>query len=252
MIAHLKRLGATVLFNSNAITLGPRFGGELVDTGLDELRVSLDVHDPGDLRAGPGRQRLREGRGKRRAVRRGQARCGRSTPACLALVHGLRDNIEEIAGLVALARRVAPAGSTCSASSTTVSGSRRRRSPCTDDYRSGRQGDPGDGAGRPRGRVSSSPRRAPRRPRSASPRRTTTGRGVVPAAVEPRLRHRARQCAPCCIAPWITGHYEGIVLGTPAVAGRDLVGRAYLDFRTAIQTDVPPEPCSRLRREVEL
>ena len=43
MISHLKTRGATVLFNSNAITLSPKMGRALVDAGLDELRVSLDA-----------------------------------------------------------------------------------------------------------------------------------------------------------------------------------------------------------------
>src|SRR3989441_11707314 len=42
MVTHLKGRGATVLFNSNAITLNQRLGRALVDAGLDELRVSLD------------------------------------------------------------------------------------------------------------------------------------------------------------------------------------------------------------------
>ncbi|MGH7349556.1 MAG: radical SAM protein, partial [Candidatus Rokuibacteriota bacterium] len=46
MIAHLKERGATVLFNSNVITLGPRLRRQLIESGLDELRVSLDATTP--------------------------------------------------------------------------------------------------------------------------------------------------------------------------------------------------------------
>jgi hypothetical protein len=42
MIAHLRVRGATVLFNTNAITLSRRVCRTLVDAGLDELRVPLD------------------------------------------------------------------------------------------------------------------------------------------------------------------------------------------------------------------
>src|SRR6266404_3834391 len=50
---------------------------------------------------------------------------------------------------------------------------------------------------------------------------------------------------PCCIAPWITGHYEGIILGNLFRQALEEIwwGAPYLEFRTAIQTDRPPEPC---------
>ncbi|HEX6000865.1 MAG TPA: radical SAM protein [Hyphomicrobiaceae bacterium] len=43
MVRHLKARGAYVLFNTNGTVLTPRKGRELCDTGLDELRVSLDA-----------------------------------------------------------------------------------------------------------------------------------------------------------------------------------------------------------------
>jgi MoaA/NifB/PqqE/SkfB family radical SAM enzyme len=46
MIVHLKERGATVLFNSNVITLSPRLRWQLIESGLDELRVSLDATTP--------------------------------------------------------------------------------------------------------------------------------------------------------------------------------------------------------------
>src|SRR5260370_18006876 len=46
MIIHLKKYGATVLFNSNVITLGPRLRQELIESGLDELPVSRDASTP--------------------------------------------------------------------------------------------------------------------------------------------------------------------------------------------------------------
>src|SRR5437899_1335098 len=50
---------------------------------------------------------------------------------------------------------------------------------------------------------------------------------------------------PCCIAPWITTHYDGIVLGNIFRESIEEIwwGRRYQDFRQAIQTDTPPEPC---------
>jgi MoaA/NifB/PqqE/SkfB family radical SAM enzyme len=45
-VAHLKKRGAKVLFNTNAILLNQERGDALVNAGLDELRVSLDAVSP--------------------------------------------------------------------------------------------------------------------------------------------------------------------------------------------------------------
>ena len=45
-IAHLKKRGAEVLFNTNAILLDQEIGDALVAVGLDELRVSIDAITP--------------------------------------------------------------------------------------------------------------------------------------------------------------------------------------------------------------
>ena len=45
MVRYLKDRGAYVLFNTNGTLLNAKKGRELVDTGLDELRVSLDAAD---------------------------------------------------------------------------------------------------------------------------------------------------------------------------------------------------------------
>ncbi|RTL65212.1 MAG: radical SAM protein, partial [Hyphomicrobiales bacterium] len=45
MIRYLKARGAYVLFNTNGTLLTAKKGRELADTGLDELRVSLDAAD---------------------------------------------------------------------------------------------------------------------------------------------------------------------------------------------------------------
>ncbi len=46
MIAHLKKRNVFVLFNSNGILLGEKWQSAIIDTGLDELRISLDAASP--------------------------------------------------------------------------------------------------------------------------------------------------------------------------------------------------------------
>ncbi len=46
MVRYLKARGVHVLFNTNGTLLDDRRGGELIEAGLDELRVSLDAAEP--------------------------------------------------------------------------------------------------------------------------------------------------------------------------------------------------------------
>jgi MoaA/NifB/PqqE/SkfB family radical SAM enzyme len=45
-VAHLKKRGSEVLFNTNGILLNQKRGDALVEAGLDELRVSIDATTP--------------------------------------------------------------------------------------------------------------------------------------------------------------------------------------------------------------
>ena len=55
MIRYLKDRGTYVLFNTNGTLLTERKGRELIDSGLDELRVSLDAAEPKAFKAVRGR-----------------------------------------------------------------------------------------------------------------------------------------------------------------------------------------------------
>jgi len=46
IVAYLKTRGATVLFNSDAISLTQKRAAQLIDSGLDEYRVSMDAATP--------------------------------------------------------------------------------------------------------------------------------------------------------------------------------------------------------------
>src|SRR5271163_5342509 len=55
MVAYLKARGTYVLFNTNGTLLSERKGRELIDAGLDELRVSLDAAEPDSFKLVRGR-----------------------------------------------------------------------------------------------------------------------------------------------------------------------------------------------------
>jgi len=50
---------------------------------------------------------------------------------------------------------------------------------------------------------------------------------------------------PCCIAPWITSDYDGLILGNLYRQSLEEIwwGERYRTFRLSLQTAVPPEPC---------
>src|SRR3954453_2248379 len=75
MVRYLKDRGTYVLFNTNGTLLTERKGRALIDSGLDELRVSLDAAEPVAFKLVRGRdlfarivRRVREFRAMQRAL----------------------------------------------------------------------------------------------------------------------------------------------------------------------------------------
>ncbi len=246
MIAHLKGRGATVLFNSNVITLGVRLGRALVDTGLDELRVSLDATTPATyarVRGVDAYPKVVANLERFAGVKR---ELGASHPRVSLWFTALRDNIEEIPGLVPLARRVEAAGIHLqrlvynglglATAEQSLYGQLREREAAVlraTETAAVAAGIAFDASGAATPEVSLTPSHADR-PWSACRRPWS----LVYVTVHGNV-------LPCCIAPFITRHYEGIILGNLHRQSLEEVwwGGRYREFRSAIQTAAPPEPC---------
>src|SRR5689334_2930922 len=104
MIRYLKDRGTYVLFNTNGTLLTERKGRALIDSGLDELRVSLDAAEPKAFEAVRGRdmfarivRRVREFRAMQRAL-------GAGTPRVSLWLTGLKETVGQLADFVRLAR----------------------------------------------------------------------------------------------------------------------------------------------------
>jgi MoaA/NifB/PqqE/SkfB family radical SAM enzyme len=106
MIRYLKDRSVYVLFNTNGTLLNAKKGRELVDTGLDELRVSLDAADA---------QSFVKVRGKdffNRIVRnvRGftdmQAREGLEHPSVSLWLTGLKETVAQLPAFVRVAHEI--------------------------------------------------------------------------------------------------------------------------------------------------
>ena len=106
MIRHLKGRGVYVLFNTNAALLTRRRQVELIESGLDELRVSIDGSTPETylkVRGIPVFERVLENVAEMVRTRRER---GATTPRLSFWVTGLRENLPELPGVIEIAARV--------------------------------------------------------------------------------------------------------------------------------------------------
>lgn len=106
MVRYLKARGTYVLFNTNGTLLTARKGRELIESGLDELRVSLDAADAGSFAAVRGRDYF--GRIVRhvRAFTALQAAIGAARPKVSLWLTGLKETIGQLSRFVQLANEV--------------------------------------------------------------------------------------------------------------------------------------------------
>lgn len=106
MIQYLKARGTYVLFNTNGTVLTAKKGRELINVGLDELRVSLDAADRESFRAVRGRDYFDRIVRNVRAFVTLQAKAGASRPRVSLWLTGLKETIEQLEAFLELADRV--------------------------------------------------------------------------------------------------------------------------------------------------
>jgi len=103
MIAHLKTRGVTVLFNSNATLLNEAWAHELIASGLDEIRCSIDGADPQTYAQIRGAPLLHKIVANLRRFRDIQRELGATTPRASIWMTGMRENIGELPELIRIA-----------------------------------------------------------------------------------------------------------------------------------------------------
>lgn len=106
MIRFLKGRGVTVLFNSNGTLLNEAWQGELVRSGLDEFRLSLDTPDSEEyarIRGRPLFDRVVENLEGLVSTKR---RLGADTPRISIWAVGTKDSIAQLPDLIRLAARL--------------------------------------------------------------------------------------------------------------------------------------------------
>jgi MoaA/NifB/PqqE/SkfB family radical SAM enzyme len=106
MIASLKARGILVLFNTNATLLTPEWARALIESGLDELRCSIDGADPktyAQIRGAPFLHKIVKNLTEFMRI---QKEMGASTPRASIWMTGMKENISELPALLRLAAQM--------------------------------------------------------------------------------------------------------------------------------------------------
>jgi len=106
MIRYLKDRGTYVLFNTNGTLLTEKKGRELIDSGLDELRVSLDAAEPAAFKLVRGRDMFHRIVRNLRAFRALQRSLQAETPRVSLWLTGLKETVGQLCDFVRLAHEI--------------------------------------------------------------------------------------------------------------------------------------------------
>jgi len=106
MIKYLKDRGTYVLFNTNGTLLNERRGRDLIASGLDELRVSLDAAEPVAFKAVRGKDAFDRIVRNVREFRALQKRLDAAAPRVSLWLTGLKETIGQLPAFVDLAAAI--------------------------------------------------------------------------------------------------------------------------------------------------
>lgn len=252
MIEHLKARGVYVLFNSNATLLTPDWQERLIETGLDEFRVSMDAATEESYERIRGLPMLGKLVANLKELSLLKRRLGVERPRVSLWLVGLKENLGEMPAFFALAEEVGadevylqrlvyaeggPAGSVMSREHSVYKSSGKQVDEvlevCEELSRKHGVALRASGATAPRSSLAGGgdpyPWQACRRPFSLM---YMTANGNI---------------LPCCIAPFAVAlhEYPGLVLGN--VRDESLAeiwyGERYQEFRRKLMSPEPATPC---------
>jgi MoaA/NifB/PqqE/SkfB family radical SAM enzyme len=248
MIRYLKARGIYVLFNTNGTLLSQRKRREIIETGLDELRVSIDATDAASFLKVRGKDMFD------RIVRNVseftsyQREIGATSPRVSLWLTGLKETVDQLPDFVRLAAKIG------------VHEVHLQRL-VFDDL--------GRGLARQDSSLFETMRKEEEEAINAA-KALGAELGVTmdaSGATEPGLSLKREQndapwsacrrpwslmyftahgrALPCCIAPFSARGYENYTLGdaTQQTLREIWNGAAYQDFREQLTSDVPPKPC---------
>ncbi len=247
MIRYLKARGVYVLFNTNGTLLREKRFRELIETGLDEMRVSLDAADAKGYALVRGRPFFDRIVRDVKRFREVQEETGAPTPRISLWLTGLRETIQQLPEFVRLAARMdvrevhlqrlvfdeAGFGMARESSSLFEQTASLEQAAIAEATAIGAElGVTLDASGATEPGLSlkqhgEKPWAGCRRPWSLM-YFTAHGRAL-----------------PCCIAPFSARGYETYTLGDAKTQTLDEIwgGAAYQQFRASLVSEAPPKPC---------
>jgi radical SAM protein with 4Fe4S-binding SPASM domain len=250
MVRYLKARGAYVLFNTNGTVLTPRKGRELADTGLDELRVSLDAADAKTFVVVRGKDYFNRIVRNVRAFTEMQRREGLDRPRVSLWLTGLKETITQLPDFVRIAHEIGVGevylqrlvyfdndaiglARPDQALFERLTGQEQGYLDAANElarslgirFNASGATEPGESLAR---QADSNPWSLCRRPWAVM-YFTANGRAL-----------------PCCIAPFSQRGYENYTLGdaTQEALREIWNGPAYQAFRAALHSDTPPKSCA--------
>jgi MoaA/NifB/PqqE/SkfB family radical SAM enzyme len=249
MIRYLKDRGTYVLFNTNGTLLSARKGRELIDSGLDELRVSLDAAEPGAFKLVRGRDMFARIVRNVRAFRALQRELGTEVPRVSLWLTGLKETVGQLGDFVRLAHDMDVPEIYLQRLVYFPEGQGMARPDqalfAGGDDAEGRLIGEAEELARSLGLAFNAsgmtdPAASLKRDQGAQPwslcRRPWTLMYITAHG----------RALPCCIAPFSMRGYDSFTLGDATQASLHEIwnGERYRQFRTALLSDRPPSSCS--------
>jgi MoaA/NifB/PqqE/SkfB family radical SAM enzyme len=248
MIRYLKERGVYVLFNTNGTLLAPRRRHELIETGLDELRVSLDAAEAQSFLQVRGKNffdRIVRNVGEFTALQR---ELGASTPRVSLWLTGLKETVAQLPDFVRLAARVGVKEVYLQRLVFDDLGRGLAREESSLFEKTRHEEDAAIAAAQVLGRelgvtIDASGATEPGISLKRSDGDTPWSACRRPWSLMYFTAHG--RALPCCIAPFSARGYDTYTLGdaTQETLREIWNGRAYQDFRAALVSDTPPQPC---------
>jgi MoaA/NifB/PqqE/SkfB family radical SAM enzyme len=250
MVRYLKNRGVYVLFNTNGTLMREKKSRELIEAGLDEMRISLDAAEPKAFEAVRGRDLFWRILRNLRSFAALKKEMGCETPRLSLWLTGLRETMEQLPAFIRLAHDIGvpevhlqrlvyfdnnPIGLARPESSLFekhdveegkyLLEAEKIAAELGVFFDASGAAEPGASLRRPE---RDTPWSLCRRPWSLM-YFTAHGRAL-----------------PCCIAPFSMHGYENFTLGDAKTTPlRDIWnGAAYQDFREALLSDKPPQACA--------
>jgi MoaA/NifB/PqqE/SkfB family radical SAM enzyme len=249
MVRYLKDRGTYVLFNTNGTLLTERKGKELIESGLDELRVSLDAAEPRAFLAVRGKDMFARIVRNVQAFTTYQRAKGIGRPLVSLWLTGLKETIDQLPDFVRLAHQIG-----------------------ISEIHLQRLVFPPEGLGLARAESalfeSLAPGEAKQLEQAAGLAKALGVRFNASGATEPGLslqrgaEHQPwslcrrpwslmyftahGRAIPCCIAPFSMRGYDGFTLGNATQESLRQIwnGPRYQEFRRALLSDKPPPACA--------